>query len=140
MSLSYVLIVVCTDSLSLYECLVKLSTTKEKRLIIDIIALRKAYERGELKDIRWINRRDNLADAITKATANASIEQLINTNELELRVQGWVNRATHRETTTSTPNHGLGYRDATVSTTRDTHRAEDIHMVEMHDGDGGIYM
>ena len=33
-------IVVCIDSFSLYECLVKLGTTKEKRLIIDIIALR----------------------------------------------------------------------------------------------------
>jgi hypothetical protein len=32
-------IVVYTNSFSLYECLVKLSITKEKRLIIDIIAL-----------------------------------------------------------------------------------------------------
>ena len=32
--------IVYTDLYSLYECLVKLSTTKEKRLIIDIIALR----------------------------------------------------------------------------------------------------
>jgi hypothetical protein len=48
------------------------------------MALRETYERGELKDIWWIDRRDNLADAMTKATANASIEQLINTNELEL--------------------------------------------------------
>jgi hypothetical protein len=140
LSLPHIPIVVCTDSLSLYECLVKLGTTKEKRLMIDIMALREAYERGELKDIRWIDGRDNPADAMTKATANASMEQLINTNELELRVQGWVNRASHRETTISTPNHGLGYRDATVSTTRDTHRAEDIHMVEEHDGDGGTHM
>jgi len=32
-------IIVCTDLYSLYKCLVKLGTTKEKRLIIDIIAL-----------------------------------------------------------------------------------------------------
>ncbi len=32
-------IVVCTDSFSLYKCLVKLSITKEKRLIINIMAL-----------------------------------------------------------------------------------------------------
>ncbi|EFQ92358.1 hypothetical protein PTT_10556, partial [Pyrenophora teres f. teres 0-1] len=32
-------LVVCTDSYSLYECLVKLGTTKEKRLMIDIMAL-----------------------------------------------------------------------------------------------------
>lgn len=41
-------IVVCTDFYSLYECLVKLGTTKEKRLIIDIMALRQSYERREL--------------------------------------------------------------------------------------------
>jgi hypothetical protein len=38
LSLPYVLIAVCTDSLSLYECLVKLGTTKEKRLMIDIVS------------------------------------------------------------------------------------------------------
>jgi len=32
-------IIIYTDLYSLYKCLVKLSTTKEKRLIIDIIAL-----------------------------------------------------------------------------------------------------
>ena len=32
-------IIVCTDLYSLYKCLVKLSTIKEKRLIINIMAL-----------------------------------------------------------------------------------------------------
>jgi len=32
-------IIVCTDLYSLYKCLVKLSTTKKKRLIINIMAL-----------------------------------------------------------------------------------------------------
>jgi hypothetical protein len=44
--------IVCTDSFLLYECLVKLGTTKEKRLIIDIIAIRQSYERQELFEIR----------------------------------------------------------------------------------------
>jgi hypothetical protein len=35
-----ILIIVCTDSYSLYKCLVKLRTTKEKRLMINIIAIR----------------------------------------------------------------------------------------------------
>ena len=38
-------LVVCTDSKLLYECLVKLGTTREKRLIINVICLRQAYER-----------------------------------------------------------------------------------------------
>ncbi len=45
-------IVMCTDSFSLYKCLVKLRTTKEKRLIIDIIALRQLYKRRELTEIQ----------------------------------------------------------------------------------------
>ena len=41
-------IIICTDSYLLYKCLVKLKTTKEKRLIIDIIAIRQLYKRKEL--------------------------------------------------------------------------------------------
>jgi hypothetical protein len=51
LDLPKVSIVVCTDSYSLYECLVKLGTTKEKRLMIDIIALRQSYERREITEI-----------------------------------------------------------------------------------------
>ena len=46
------LIIVCTNLYSLYKCLIKLGTTKEKRLIIDIIALRQSYERREITKIR----------------------------------------------------------------------------------------
>ena len=60
--------------------------------MIDIMALREAYERSELMDIRWIDGRDNPADAMTKSGPNNALEALINTNELELRVQGWVHR------------------------------------------------
>ncbi|KAF7578000.1 hypothetical protein PtrM4_022400 [Pyrenophora tritici-repentis] len=94
LSFPKVSIVACTDSRSLYDCLVKLGTTKEKRLMIDIMALREAYERNDLMDIRWIDGRDNPADAMTKAASNSALEHLIDTNELELRVQGWVNRDT----------------------------------------------
>ena len=58
------------DSYLLYECLVKLRTIKEKRLMIDIIALRQSYERRELTEVQWINRQDNPADIMTKATPN----------------------------------------------------------------------
>jgi len=32
--------IICTNSFSLYKCMVKLGTTKEKRLMIDIMAIR----------------------------------------------------------------------------------------------------
>ena len=45
-------VIICIDSYSLYECLVKLGSTIEKRLIINLAALRKAYERHEIEEIR----------------------------------------------------------------------------------------
>lgn len=85
-------LIVCTDSYSLYECLVKLGTTNEKRLMIDIMALRQSYERREITEIRWINGNDNPADAFTKATPNRALEHFIDTNELSIRVEGSVQR------------------------------------------------
>jgi hypothetical protein len=49
---SSVPIVVYTNSFSLYEYLVKLGTTKEKRLIINIMALKQAYEQKNVFEIR----------------------------------------------------------------------------------------
>lgn len=83
---------VCTDSYSLYECLVKLGTTKEKRLMIDLMALRQSYERRELYEVRWINGIDNPADSMTKSNPNNALETLINKNEIEVRIEGWVKR------------------------------------------------
>jgi hypothetical protein len=45
-------IVVYTDLYSLYKCLVKLSTTEEKRLMINIMALRQSYEQKEITEIQ----------------------------------------------------------------------------------------
>jgi hypothetical protein len=42
---------ICVDSKSLYDCLIKLGTTQEKRLIIDILCLRQFYERREIAEI-----------------------------------------------------------------------------------------
>jgi hypothetical protein len=46
------LIIVCTDLYLLYKCLVKLGITQEKRLIIDIIALRQLYKRKKITEIQ----------------------------------------------------------------------------------------
>lgn len=84
--------VVCTDSYSLYECLVKLGTTKEKRLMIDLMALRESYQRREINEIRWIHGDDNPADAMTKSGPNQALEKLVSTGKLKIRMEGFVIR------------------------------------------------
>jgi hypothetical protein len=71
---------------------VKLGTTKEKRLMIDIMALRQSYERRELSEVRWIQGEDNLADAFTKGAPNRAFERFVSGNEAMIRVEGWVSR------------------------------------------------
>jgi hypothetical protein len=68
------------------------TTTKEKRLIIDIMALRQSYERRELTEVRWIHGDDNITDAFTKDTPNKALERFVSNNETTIWVEGWVSR------------------------------------------------
>jgi phosphate/sulfate permease len=52
LELPIVPIIVYTNLYSLYKYLVKLSTTKEKHLIINIIALQQSYKRQKLFKIQ----------------------------------------------------------------------------------------
>ena len=78
--------VLYTDSKSLYNCLVKLGMTQEKRLIVNLICLHQVYKQHEITEVKWINGGNNLADAITKARPYQALKTLINTNKLNLQV------------------------------------------------------
>ena len=52
LKISFIPMIICTDLFSLYEYIIKLGTIKEKRLMIDIIAIKQSYERKELSEIR----------------------------------------------------------------------------------------
>lgn len=93
--------IVCIDSKSLYECLVRLGTTQEKRLMVDIMCLREAYERREITEIRWIDGKSNPADAMTKGDPCDALERLIDTNIISVKASGWVERE-------EPPNQGAG--------------------------------
>jgi hypothetical protein len=75
-------LVVYIDSKSLYECLVKLGTTREKRLMIDVMCLRQAYERREITEVKWIKGESNLADSMTKSKPTNALKRLLDTNTI----------------------------------------------------------
>jgi hypothetical protein len=85
-------LVLCTDSKSLYECLVKLGTTQEKRLMIDVMCLRQAYERREIAEVKWIKGDTNPADSMTKNKPTNALKTLIDTNRVQMDVEEWVER------------------------------------------------
>jgi hypothetical protein len=85
-------LILCADSKSLYDCLVRLGTTQEKRLMVDMMCLRQAYERRQVTEVKWIDGDTNPVDAMTKGKPCTALSQLIDTNRIELRAVGWVER------------------------------------------------
>jgi len=85
-------LILVTDSKSLYDCLVRLGTTQEKRLMIDVMCLRQAYERRQITEVKWIDGDANPADAMTKGKPCIALQQLISTNRIDLQPVGWVER------------------------------------------------
>jgi hypothetical protein len=60
--------------------------------MIDVMCLRQSYERREIAEVKWINGDSNPADSMTKNKATTALQQLIDTNHIELDAIGWVER------------------------------------------------
>ncbi|KAI0994869.1 hypothetical protein K3495_g13312 [Podosphaera aphanis] len=68
----------------------KLGTTTEKRLMVDVMALRQSYENNEVTELRWIAGSKNPADAMTKHKACDALKKLIDENKLDMTANVWV--------------------------------------------------
>ncbi len=91
-------LILATNSKSLYDCLVRLRTTIEKRLMIDVMILRQFYERREITKMIWIHDINNSVDSMIKIKSFTVFKTMIDINQINLNITEWVERATIRKT------------------------------------------
>lgn len=72
------------------NCLVKLGTTQEKRLMVNITCFCQFSERQEIMEVRWIDGSINFTNAMTKAKPCHTLQKLINTNTVNIKTSEWV--------------------------------------------------
>jgi hypothetical protein len=88
----FIFLILLTDSRSLFDCLIKLWTTSEKRLMSDLMCLRQSYERGEKAEIRWIDEEINSIDVMIETKLCQVLKNLIDTHTIDLKTTEWIER------------------------------------------------
>jgi hypothetical protein len=95
---TFVSLILITDSKSLYDCLIRLEITVEKRLMIDVMTLRQFYKRREITEMKWMHETNNSVDFMTKSKSSSALRTMIDINQINLNTIEWVERATARKT------------------------------------------
>ena len=80
------------DSRTLFNVVAKNGSTTEKRIQIDVHALRESHKKNELRYIAWIPGAKNVADGLTKGIVkdNHPLWKMLIENRLDLNSQEWV--------------------------------------------------
>jgi hypothetical protein len=82
-----------TDSESLFYTLTRDKYTRERRLLLDIAAVRNAYKSHEISNIGLIDSVYNLADPLTKVKSGVASDALLNvikTGKIDHPIRCWV--------------------------------------------------
>jgi hypothetical protein len=88
--------VLCIDSKSIYDCLIKLDTTQKKRLMIDVMSLQQSYERRKIIEMKWIHEINNSIDFMIKNKTSTTLKTLIDINTINMNIIEWVERSTNK--------------------------------------------
>ncbi len=94
-TVSFILV---TNSKSLYNCLIRLSITIEKRLMIDVMILSQFYERRKITEMIWIHDINNSANSMIKIKSSTTLKTMIDINQINLNIIEWMKRTTTRKT------------------------------------------
>ena len=76
-----------TDSQTAWDSMTSLRSTNERRLLVDIFALREAYRLRELDCLGRIDSKFTPADSMTKAEPNSALTLILSTNKIDHPVE-----------------------------------------------------
>ncbi len=79
-----------TDSKSIFDTITKLSGVSEKRLMIDISALRQSYTKGEIANIGHVLSKFNIADGLTEKNKGNLLQMLLKTGKIDHPINIWI--------------------------------------------------
>ena len=79
------------DSRTLFNIVAKDASPSEKRLKIDIWALKESYNKKEFENLYWIEGEKNPADPLTKSnlSTKTALWKIMTTNKVHLEPLGW---------------------------------------------------
>lgn len=85
------------DSRTVFNVITKDGQTAEKRLQIDVLAIRQSYDAGELDKFSWIPGSINPADALTKSAISlkSPLYSIMSTNVFDINPKGWAMTMSH---------------------------------------------
>jgi len=83
---------VFTDSKTLFDSIVSLSSMTEKRLLIDIYGIRQAYRNGEIEQLGWIRSKQNPSDALTKDVKCGALHDILRKHRTGTVVSQWITK------------------------------------------------
>jgi hypothetical protein len=81
-----------TDSKQLFDAISHSTQTKEKRILIDIAALKQSFERHEISDLGLVAGRDLLADCFTKDMEPTQLMSAFESGFLRHEIKRWIIR------------------------------------------------
>jgi hypothetical protein len=86
-------LILCTDSKSLYDCLIKFDMTQKKCFMINVMSLRQSYERRKITKVKWIHEINNSIDSMIKSKAFSILKTLIDINTINMNISEWIERS-----------------------------------------------
>jgi hypothetical protein len=92
-------LIILTDSNALFDILTRNKSSTERRLMVDVAAVREAYHDLTISNVGLINSIHNPADGMTKVGCNQALLKLLTTHHIDHPIEQYILRNTGKAPT-----------------------------------------